>query len=710
MSYTAYRPRRALNRDRSPMAAIFSLVFFPLALAYEEILLRIFDSVSIAAFFGTGLWRALAAACALGTLIAAIIWVIPPLRIRRIIAVVVLVAFPVIFIAERFCKAFFNTYYALGFMLNMSGDVAGNFMDSVISVILRNIIYIPLAFLPLILYFIFRRTLVPEEGFSISKGGILLAAAVLLQLLSVLLCRMDTTGYYNVQFTTNSAVPRFGLVTSLRLEAQYAIFGQPSELQADLLLTGDSSESGDGTGELEPDTETDTDTETETETEPVEVVYDYNVMDIDWDTLIADETDSDLLAMHQYFSNLTPTQQNEYTGMFAGKNLIVLTAEAFCTAVIDPELTPTLYQLSTSGFVFENYYQPDWTQSTTGGEFAAMTGVIPTWISSKLSFVISADDYMPFALGNQLRAIGYTTTAYHNNGYTYYHRDSTHPNLGYDYYGIGNGLELATSQWPNSDLEMMEATIPNALAAYEETGTPFHLYYMTVSGHCEYNWGNAMSAKNRAAVEELDYSDTVKAYLACQLELEYALEYLMEQLEAADLLENTVIVLTGDHYPYALAQNYGSDYYPELTGIDDTEKDTSRYRNTLILWCGDMEETVTVTTPCSSIDIIPTLSNLFGLEYDSRLLSGRDIFSTNYDVAVASNNMPLVIFADSGYGNSWITEAGTYEASTGTFTPNEGYEDLGEDYVSAVKKIVSNKYIYAKYLISRDYYSVVLGE
>ena len=73
-----------------------------------------------------------------------------------------------------------------------------------------------------------------------------------------------------------------------------------------------------------------------------------------------------------------------------------------------------------------------------------------------------------------------------------------------------------------------------------------------------------------------------------------------------------------------------TDYYPELTGVQDTTRDTSRYRNTLILWCGEMEEPVMVDTPCSAIDIVPTLSNLFGLEYDSRLLSGRDILARTW--------------------------------------------------------------------------------
>ncbi|MCD7770162.1 MAG: sulfatase-like hydrolase/transferase, partial [Oscillospiraceae bacterium] len=183
---------------------------------------------------------------------------------------------------------------------------------------------------------------------------------------------------------------------------------------------------------------------------------------------------------------------------------------------------------------------------------------------------------------------------------------------------------------------------------------------------------------------------------------EYALEYLVNALEEAGIAKDTVIVLTADHYPYAMSEG-NVDYYNELTGQDDSERLTSRYRNTLILWSGSMEEPVTVDTPCSSIDIVPTLSNLFGLEYDSRLLSGRDILASDVEAGEVATNMNVVIFPDSGYGNSWSTAAGTYEASTGTFTPNEGVE-VDDDYVSAVSQLVQERYTYARYLISEDYY------
>lgn len=106
---------------------------------------------------------------------------------------------------------------------------------------------------------------------------------------------------------------------------------------------------------------------------------------------------------------------------------------------------------------------------------------------------------------------------------------------------------------------------------------------------------------------------------------------------------------------------------------------------------------------------MPTLCNLFGLDYDSRLYSGRDVFATNYEPDQYSNCMPLVVFANNmSRGNSWITAAGTYEANTKTFTPNEGIELEDEEaYVKRVHRLVAAKVNYSKLIIQEDYYAHV---
>ena len=689
-------------------------LFLCLSLPWMECLLRLADGDT--AFFGLGLARSVLAGAAVGALLWLVTEAIPRKGIARGIVAGILFFFGAVTIAQRCCRGFFGAYFQFGFLTEMTGQVAGDFLGTALSVILRNLWFFPLTLAPAILFCVFRKKLVPvpEAGETLlrRRKRIILAAVLLvtLQVANLALCYAgDDHRYYTVDYSANSAIPRFGLVNTLRLEAQYAVFGMPEAQlnyappQQPTLQPSESEGEPD-----EPDTSTG-DTSQAPEEEPQEIVYGDNVMDIDFESLMASDQ-GNLLAMDQYFAAQIPTRQNEYTGLFEGKNLILITAEAFSSAVVDPERTPTLYRLANEGFVFENFYQPNWTQSTTGGEFAVMTGIIPTWVGKKTSFTASVGKSMPFALGWQFQELGYDVTAYHDNSYTYYGRNETHPNLGYQFIGVGNGLELSNPElWPCSDLEMMEATVDDQIQNYLDTGTPFHTYYMTVSGHCNYGFGvNDMAAKNEAVVAEVQGSEQVRAYLACQQELEYAMEYLVEALEEAGIADDTVICLAADHYPYAMSEG-DTDYYPELTGVQDTERDTSRYRNTLILWCGEMEEPVEVDTPCSAIDIVPTLSNLFGLEYDSRLLSGRDILAPDVEPGAVSTDMHLVIFADSGYGSSWISNAGTYEAYTDTFTPAEGCQ-VGEDYVSQVKNLLQDRYTYARYLIDEDYYRHLFPE
>lgn len=399
----------------------------------------------------------------------------------------------------------------------------------------------------------------------------------------------------------------------------------------------------------------------------------------DFVKLAEEEENEKIKTLHTYFAGQSADPENEYTGMFEGYNLIMLTAEGFSPWAVDKELTPTLYRLTHSGFVFENFYTPLWYTSTSDGEYVACTGLIPDGANSMTR---SAKNDMRFAFGRQFAKEGYLTLAYHNHSYSYYHRDQSHPNLGYTYKGIGNGLVLESNCWPRSDLEMMQATLPE----YIDKG-PFHVYYMTVSGHMEYTFiGNSMAARNRDVVKDMPYSDNARAYLACNYELEKALTYLLEQLEEAGIADRTVIALSADHYPYGLEKQY----IDELAG-HTVEENFELYKNYFILWSAGMKETITVDKYCSSLDIAPTLANLFGLSYDSRLYVGQDIFS---------DREGLVIFDNKRF----LTDTVAYNTANGNSEPINGAV-VTKEYLEERLREVKQKFTASKGILVNDYFS-----
>ena len=423
-----------------------------------------------------------------------------------------------------------------------------------------------------------------------------------------------------------------------------------------------------------------------------------NVWKLDMDQLaLLSQGNKETEWLAGYLGEVTPTNRNEDTGMFECSNLIFLPAEGFSTYESRGDLTPTLYKMVNSGFVFNNYYVPLWQTSTSDGEYVNTTGLIP---DGQHSMRNSADWGMDwaFSLPRFFAKEGVYNWAYHNNTLSYYDRHRTHPSLGYDFKAskLGNLSEEEygnwifymehANAWPASDYEMMLGTVPE----YVNTER-FDVYYMTVSGHMYYSFsGNQMSNWNRDAVAELDMSENARAYIACHIELDKAMANLLEQLEAAGKLDNTLICLSADHYPYAMTQ----EEYEELAG-KDLSQDMDTFRNSLILWNAAMEEPVVVDKVCGAMDLVPTLLNLFGFDYDSRMYAGRDIFS---------DQEGMVIFND----RSFVTDTVAYSRKAKTTTWKvEMSEEEQEAYMDTARQDVKDRYNFSAYILRNNYYQVI---
>ena len=550
------------------------------------------------------------------------------------------------------------------------------FIDVLINTLLDNIAELIAVFLPIGLLVYFHRKIqfnkIPKNYIiKVAVSAVIMQSAIVLTVLSSDIGILSPSYLYSETFLVVESVDKFGLLTTGRLDIKNILKSMVFAVEpeyAEIVESEEPKPADEPPLELEP------------EELPVQTV-EYNTMDIPFDELINKESNKTIKSMHEYFRSIEPTKKNEYTGKYKGKNLILITAEGFSPYAVNKDITPTLYKMQEEGFKFKNFYTPTWGVSTSDGEYVACTGLTPK--EGIWSFYKSSKNYMPFAMGNQLKKQGYETKAYHNHYFDYYYRHVSHPNLGYTYKGLGNGLDV-TETWPESDLEMIELTVPEFIES-----EPFHVYYMTVSGHLQYNFsGNYIAAKNRSLVEALPYSNNVKAYLACNIELDKAMEKLVQELEKKGIAEDTLIAISPDHYPYGLKLN-------EISELANTEIKTEVEldKGVFLLWGKGMKP-VEIDKVCSSLDIIPTLSNLMGLEYDSRLLMGRDIFS---------DAEPLVMFSD----RSFITDKAFYNAKTNEVTSFTG-ENIESSYIKETAETVILKFKYSAMILDTDYYRKVL--
>lgn len=666
---------------------LWLLAYLWLTLEFSEILVRATTATDL--FWKSGLWLGMLFALTPALLVFILATSFRPLANRIIVTIYTAVIF-LLYASQLVYYKVFKEFYTVMSMGN-AGQGFG-FMSTILLTVGKNILLLLLLAAPLVFIIGFGKRFFSFKGGAGWKSSLLmLVVLALYHTLTVVTLPLWGTGsmsaydMYHHSYNVKESSGALGLMTSFRLDFKWQIFGRPSAGSLDLNFGGSEQTTPPDTGSSEATGEPSEGAFTESTTVPTEPQPAYNVTEIDFDALIAGEGDADIRQMHQYFASQTPTLKNDKTGMFEGCNLILITAESFSHLAIDPELTPTLYKMQTEGFNFTNFYTPIFGVSTSDGEYVAMTGTLPK--AGVWSFYRTGEqkNYMPLTMVHQLKELGYCAYAYHNHDYGYYDRDLSHPNLGYIYEGMGNGMEEGvTEQWPESDVEMIDFTTPDYI-----NSQPFHAYYMTVSGHREYNFagGNKMSTKNYDLVKDLPYSETVQAYLATQIELDRAMELLLQRLEEAGVAENTVIVISADHYPYGLTLEEQS----ELAG-HPVDEYFEQYRNACIIYKKGMTPE-TVDWPCSSLDLLPTLCNLFGLDFDSRLYIGHDMFS---------GAEPLIIFNN----RSWLTDKASYNSVTGEFKTFTD-ETLPENYEDSIDSIVYNKFTVSAKILDEDYWRIL---
>lgn len=626
-----------------------------------------------------------------GALFSAGLACLLPRRGRAVFVVVVLIFLPFIYSAQLIYHRFFKTFFVF-YSIGEGGQVA-QFIVDILRKIARNLPWIIVSFIPLIAYFAYfrKRFFAVCISSAVRVRDALVCIALAIAMFGVSIGSMAFNRSYNSPWQNffyeneiKTGANQFGLLTAMGVDISHLVIPRSTPLDPDLLpdpiATTVPSETPSPSGDP-------------SDTAPPVVERLPQVLPVNFDERLGENPDNDTPAILQgrtredklryldtVFSRTIPTYTNEFTGRGKGFNLIFVTAESFSRHAIHPELTPTLWNMWHQGIHFKNFYNPVWTVSTLDGEYAGLCGMIPkqgVWTLTE-----AAQNDLAMAPGNLLRRMGYTTYAWHNHTWTYYKRNLSHPNLGYLYRGLGNGLTVKKT-WPESDLEMMEKTVPESIAK-----EPFHIYYLTVSGHGVYTRiGNMMSSRHYKVYKHLNLPEEAICYMAANYDLELALANLLQQLRAAGIADRTLIVVNPDHYPYAMDKSN----YEALAGKE--LDDTFEVYNSAAFFYHDGIEPQVVEKYCSSLDLLPTIYNYMGLPYDSRMLSGRDILS---------DHEALVIFN----GRSWITDYGRYDAKTNTFTLHDG-QTLDEDeeaYVDRINREVRIRFETAKLVVDSDYY------
>ncbi len=549
------------------------------------------------------------------------------------------------FVHYHFYECFFSFY-----SLFHGAQVAG-FIPAILKVILNNLFgFISLITLLVIITFGIIKTNDNNTNHKRLKLGTIAIIFIIISIISIIIPSKNIYSRKNLLIKTNvetQDVQSFGLDTAMMIDLKRFIFDQKYKLNT---ISNKETYSKDK----------------------------YNILDIDFHSIKSNNDEVNQLT--KYLKNRKPTSKNEYTGIFKNKNLIFITAESFSFSLIDKELTPNLYTLSNDGFSFENFYTPIYYASTSDGEYTNLTGLYPK--EGVWSYIDTLGKDFPYAYGNIFKNSGYDTFAYHNGIYDFYDRNTVMPNLGYEFEGCGNGLEknINCKLWPQSDDEM----ITNTFKDYKDSKR-FHTYYMSISGHLSHNFrGNDMAIKHKDKVKGLNYSTATRAYVSANIDLDVALGHLLDNLKKENLLDDTVIVLVPDHFPYGLSDKEYRDLRELNTFYD-------KHKSGLIIYNSKVKGT-SVDKYSSNIDILPTLLNMFGIDYDSRLIIGEDIMS---------DSDGIVMFND----RSFITDMGYYDERNNKFTSFT--DNYSSEYVNGKRELVLNKVNVSDMILKNNYYKYI---
>lgn len=413
-----------------------------------------------------------------------------------------------------------------------------------------------------------------------------------------------------------------------------------------------------------------------------ETDYTRIIDDSKWLEVAEEETNKQYKTLNSYYLSRMITDKNKHTGELENKNLIVIMMESANNIVLDEKYFPNLAKIYNEGWSWNNAYSPRNSCSTGNNEMSGMTSLYT--INNSCTANIYKNNIYPESLFNLFNEAGYTTSSYHNYTEHYYRRKIIHPNMGSGhFYGVEElGIPYSTKyeEWP-SDVALMEKVLENI-----QKEEKFMTWITTVSSHQPYGVDSELGNLYVDEFLELGYSKSLARYMSKLKTLDESIGVLIKGLKEQGILDDTVIVFFADHYPYGLQDKVLNEYFDY-----DVSKNNETDRTPFIIYNTELEPNNS-NNYTTYMNILPTIANLFNLNYDPRLYAGEDILSETY-----SNR---AYFAN----GSWQDDKAYYNATTGKIEYVNEEDTYTIEEIQSINKEIDEKIKMSNLAIRTNYF------
>lgn len=421
-----------------------------------------------------------------------------------------------------------------------------------------------------------------------------------------------------------------------------------------------------------------------------------------YDNALADVT-------NYYNENRREQSINEYSGIFEGKNVIAIHAESLQNFALGlkfegREVTPNLNKLVNESLYFNNFYAQVGVGTSSDTEFSYSSSLLP---SNNGTVFVNYYNNKFTTIQNLLNDKGYYVFSMHGNDGDFWNRNIMHQNMGYDKYYSKNSFIIDEQYGLGlSDKSFFRQVVPMIKDINDNIGEPYYGTLITLTNHTPWEdvsefsdfkttWTVEINGKNITR----DYLDgkTLGDYIKSINYMDMAIGQFFNDMEDNGLLDNTVVVIYGDHDARISKKNYEYmyNYDPYTDKVLDEEDeeyiDFNEYeyelnkKVPLIIWSKDIKESKIISIPMGMIDVLPTLGNMLGV-YNKYAL-GRDIMGIK-------DGENVVVFQDGSYITSKIYYSArnneAYTLSNGVISND--YISLNQEYANRLLDI-SNKII-----------------